>query len=526
MMPIQTGINRDQLEFNSLESLVDSDSEVRVIDLFLDIVDYDDLGFTNKGSSHEGRPAFAADVLLGIYMYGYLNQIRSSRKLERACRRNVELWWLTGKQMPGYKTLSDFRKDNKKALNNLFAFFRDFCKDIELLGGKTVAIDGSKFRAQNSKKNNFNPNKILRQLAYIEKKRMDYLEQLSLADQQEERLEIESRLQELNDRQSGYENLDRELKESGDTQISTTDSDSRALPLHMNIVEVGYNVQTTVDDKHNLILDYEVTNEKDDYALFEMSGRALDLTHELDTGPLTVLADKGYHTGEELHHCEQIEELETLVSPKAYSPKNKSSYGKEKFTYEAEKDVYRCPAGEELSTNGKWHTHAGKNRKARTVKRYRLKYSECSTCPHYESCVPPGARANKQGKTILRSKYADAVAANKQRVSERKEEYRRRQAIVEAYQRGPFTPLMRFGTIKRQWGYSYTLLRGKEKVQGEFGLIYLCYNFKRLFQILGLKGLKDALEARIFNFMGKMNTTVALVAHKSKIYIFPILRHE
>jgi len=213
------------------------------------------------------------------------------------------------------------------------------------------------------------------------------------------------------------------------------------------------------------------------------------------------------------------------VSPKEYAPSNQSSYGKEEFEYDKPKDVYTCPAGEKLITNGKWHTHAGSNRKARTVKRYSRKYSECSTCPHFTSCVPPGARAHKQGKTILRSKFEDAVEANKQRVSERKEEYRGRQAIVEAYQRGPFTPLMRVGTIKRQWGYSYTLLRGKQKVQGEFGLIYLCYNFKRLLQILGIKGLKNALKARIFNFIRKITMTVTLNTHKTIPSIFPTLTH-
>jgi transposase len=517
-MPIQKGESRNQLEIYSLESIVAEDSEVRVIDLFLDLVDFDELGFEDKGRSHEGRPAFAADVLLGIYIYGYLNEIRSSRKLARACQRNVELWWLTGKQMPKYKTIADFRKNNSEALNKLFGQFRSFCKGLGLYGGKTIAIDGSKFRGQNSKKNNFNAGKIARQLDYIEQKRADYIEALNHEDQAEGSKDIKNRLGELDQRQQKYERLEAELEQSGDTQISTSDPDCRALPLHMNIVEVGYNVQTSVDAKHNLIVDYEVTNEKDDYALSEMGSRALEVMYELDDEPLTILADKGYHTAEELDKCEEIG-LDTLVAPKEQSKSNSKGYTAERFTYDEVEDAYTCPAGKKLKTSGKWHIYGGKNRKPRKVKRYSRRYLECKDCPHFERCVPPGARKQKHGKTLLRSNHAGAVERNKKRVKERKEEYRRRQAIVEAYQRGPFTPLMRVGTIKRQWGYSYTLLKGKKKVQSEFSLIYLCYNLRRIIKILGLEGVKEALKREIKDILKEINLSCC-VEHLSNIILF------
>jgi hypothetical protein len=229
--------------------------------------------------------------------------------------------------------------------------------------------------------------------------------------------------------------------------------------------------------------------------------------YELDDEPLTVLADKGYHTAEELHKCEEVG-LDTLVAPKAQSKPNSKGYTAEQFRYDESEDAYTCPAGKKLKTSGKWHTYGGKTRKARKVKRYSRRYSECKECPHFERCVPPGARKQKHGKTLLRSNHAGAVERNKKRVKERKEEYRRRQTIVEHP----------FGTIKRQWGYSYTLLKGKDKVQSEFSLIYLCYNLRRIIKILGLEGIKEALKREINDILRDLKLE-GRVVHLSS-YIF------
>jgi transposase len=226
-MPLQSKVDRSQMQFFSLDEIVDVDSAVRVIDLFCKCIDYEKLGFIVKGKSHEGKPAFEAETLTAIYIYGYLNKIRSCRELEKACKINSELWWLTGMQKPGYKTIANFRKDNATAFKNLFDAFTKFCKELELFGRTTIAIDGSKFRAQNSKKNNYNLRKINKHLEYIDNQKQDYISDLQFND------ELEAKMENLKGRKLKYENLKKKLEDSGDTQISTTDPDARALPLHI-----------------------------------------------------------------------------------------------------------------------------------------------------------------------------------------------------------------------------------------------------------------------------------------------------
>lgn len=483
-MPVIPNMDRNQIHMLCFEELVSEESMVRVIDAFCSTYKPQDLGFEVKGLSQEGRPAFSADTLIRIYIYGYLNKLRSSRELERACRLNIELWWLTGYQVPCYKTIADFRKNNRLGFSNLFKHFRGFCKQLELYGKDTVAIDGSKFRAQNSKKNNFNQKKIEQHLQYIESQNEHYLKELDKADaavSKMDRKEIEDKLESLAARKEKYESLDKELKASGELQISTTDPDARALPLHMNIVEVGYNVQTAVDDKHNLIVNYEVTNCKDNDTLSSM---AIEAKSALDLGPdeiLTALADKGYYTGEQLEKCHQ-NNVDTLVSPKKNGNSKKDArFQKNKFEYAIEADVYICPEGKALKTNGNYYSQKGR-RKVSRFKRYTLKHSTCKQCPFAKQCV--GGRLNKgHGKVIQRYEFEDAMDHNNEQMALRKNEYKRRQAIVEHP----------FGTIKRQWSFTHTLLKTKEKVETEFSIIFLCYNLRRVMSILGQKGLKKAL---------------------------------
>ena len=489
-MPLIANMDRNQIHMLCFEELVADDSMVRVIDAFCSSYNPMELGFETKGRSHEGRPAFSANALIRIYIYGYLNKLRSSRDLEKACRTNVELWWLTGYQIPCYKTIADFRKNNSTGFKNLFKHFRSFCKQLNLYGKDTIAIDSSKFRAQNSKKNNFNQKKIDQHLQYIESQNKHYLEELDLADAGEsemERQEIEGKLELLAHRKEKYESLDKELTASGELQISTTDRDARALPLHMNIVEVAYNVQTAVDDKHNLIVNYGVTNCKDNDALAPMALEAKAALDMEDEEILTVLADKGYYTGEQLEVCHQ-NNIDTLVAPRLKGNCDKDArFQKNKFHYAAEDDVYICPEGNELITNGNYYSQKGRRKESR-FKRYTLKYSTCSTCPFAEECVG-GRLKNSQGKVIQRYEFEDAIDHNNEQVALRRNEYKRRQAIVEHP----------FGTIKRQWSFTHTLLKTKEKVETEFSIIFLCYNLRRLMSILGQNGLKKALIHKVFH---------------------------
>jgi len=263
-MELSLNTNRDQIFMTSLDMMVEEDSLVRVVDTFLDYMDMYDLSF-KQHQSHTGRPAFPNRVLIGIYVYGYLNKLRSSRQLEKACKTNVELFWLTNNVKPCYKTIANFRKDNANGFRNLFIAFREFCKQLDMYGKSIIALDGSKFRGQNSMKNNYNLRKINKHLEYIENQEKEYLKELDHNDLADEKL------QKLSQRKAKYEKLKEQLANTDETQISTTDPDSRALPLRMRIVQVGYNLQSVVDDKHNLIVDYQITNKNDHRSLAPMA---------------------------------------------------------------------------------------------------------------------------------------------------------------------------------------------------------------------------------------------------------------
>ncbi|MEL6359158.1 MAG: transposase, partial [Bacteroidota bacterium] len=292
-MPKKQGQDTTQfgLFATPLEAMIASDNEVRVIAAFVDGLDLDELGFVQVHS--QGRSRYSSDVLLKIYLYGYLNGIRSSRKLEKACRVNIELMWLTGNLQPAYHTIADFRKDHPDALKQVFRTFTLLLKDWALWGLETIAIDGTKIRGQNAMKRNFNKKKIKRQLDRIDAQIEEAIQEWEQADeqtQQEKRPAVDELLKKLDERRESYNRLDQFLDESGETQISLTDPDTRALPLHRNIVEVGFNVQQAVDDKHNLIVHQEVTNQGDINALGDL---AVDTCNELSLSlddEVTVLA--------------------------------------------------------------------------------------------------------------------------------------------------------------------------------------------------------------------------------------------
>ena len=464
---LKEGQNRDQLQMMSLEMLVSADSLVRLIDVFVDILDMDGLGFEQKGQINNGAPAFPASALLKLYYYGYLNRVRSSRRLEREVQTNVEAMWLLKGLSPGYKTIANFRKDNARALEQAFYKLNAFLKGEGLFDEDKVAIDGSKFRAQNSKKNNYNAKKVEQHLDYINKQTQEYLSALDQLDSEEEtesereqRIAIAEKLDDLQKRQDKYELLQRQVeqaREQGETQISTVDADARALAQRMNIVEVGYNVRTSADLKNKLITNYEVSNKLDTYAL---SGMALKACIEND--------------------------VETLVSPKSrVNAKKEKAFNKDQFEYDVEQDVYVCPTGEQLRPNEKWYVkNNGRHRKSYRVRHFKLPFKICNACAHRLECAGQANLKNSKGRYVERSEYQEYIDENVERVKLNQALYRKRQQIIEHP----------FGTIKRQWGYNYTLLKTKEKVSGEFALIFTAYNLRRAVSILGVQGLIKRLK--------------------------------
>jgi len=359
-----------------------------------------------------------------------------------------------------------------------------------------IAIDGTNIRAQNSKKNNYNLKKIKQHLKHIDAQTKNYLDQLNQLDEQESAeeesiLAIAQKLDHLATRQAKYNQLNTELeavRQNNQAQISTTDPDARALPKRMNIVEVSYNVQSVVESQHKLITHFEVTNENDRYALSKL---AIATQQILGKDNLKVLADKGYDTGAQLKECAQ-HKLSTYVAPrKRISSQKDPRFGKNKFEYDLDSNTYLCPQGETLKTNGQWYNKLSKkdqqHRKNYRFQRYEAAVNICRSCPFKEACAGPSNLKRSKGRHIERSEYEDYVEQNIERVKLNKALYRQRQAIVEHP----------FGTIKRAWGYTYTLLRGKEKVSAEMALIFTCYNLRRSMSIFGVKDLIERLKEAI-----------------------------
>ena len=475
-MQHKQGENRNQMFMFTLESAVATDSIVRVVDAFVDTIDLKSFGFAHVECPEEGRPPYHPSVLLKLYLYGYHYGINTCRKLEREVKTNFEVMWLLSGLRPSYKTISDFRKNHSKAFREVFRRFVCLLREWNLIEGKTVAIDSFKIRGNNSLKNNFNEKKLQRHLEYIERQIREYEELLDKSEQEEERQLAESRLKERKKKQAKYEQVKKDLEASGEEQISLTDPDSRAVILLRNIVNVGYNIQASSDAKHKLLVEYDTGSVNDTHALAPM---ALQTKELLQVEGLRVLADKGYHTGEQLAQCEQ-HEITTYVSPKAPATKDIGLYPVTDFIYDPAEDVYICPESHRMHTNGRWHQHSDKRRNG--VSAYRFKrYTTpgCKNCKSRHLCT----KSKTNGRYIDRSEYAEVIEANAQRVTANPDYYRQRQQITEHP----------FGTLKRQRGYTYTNLRGKEKVLGEVGILFIGYNLRRCISIFGIQKLIKAL---------------------------------
>jgi transposase len=468
----------------SLDQEISQGSVARLIDLFVGHLDLETLGFTKTKAKKEGCPIFHATDMLKLYYYGYFNRIRSSRRLATECCRNVELWWLLHQLKPGYHTIADFRKDNPVALKNSFKMFVSFLKGEELLGGELVAIDGTKIRAQNNKSNNYNEAKLKKHLEYIEAKAQSYIQELEQGDADEDKQaaaelnkkQITEKLVGLKQRKTKYQGLEKTLAESGEKQISTVDADSRSLPIKDRITDVCYNVQAANDSKHNLVADFDTINKGDQGQLSTMAGKVKDI---LEVEELIVLADKGYHSGKELQAVKE-NNITTVVAypqPRDRSDKIDPAYYTDKFIYDKQSDAYTCPAGCELSSNGKEYIKGKADRTSYLVKSYTT--TACSTCPFKKSCT------TSKYRKIDRSEYQDIIDENNKRVDENPALYKRRPLISEHV----------FGTIKRSWGYTYTLVKGLKKVNGEMAIIFTMYNLRRAMSIFGLNELKKRLAA-------------------------------
>jgi transposase len=494
------GENREQIQLFpiSLEEAIEADNEVRLIDAFVEALEMSSMGFV-VDHGENGRPAYHPKDLLKLYIYGYLNRIRSSRQLEKESKRNIELIWLLHSLSPDHNTISNFRRDNAKAIKKVFRETVRIAKHFNLIGGKLIAGDSSKFRAQNSKKNNYNQKKVERHLAYIENKLSEYNQMLSENDG--DKAEVLKDIEKQQEHKSKYEQIQKELEESGEAQLSTSDSDSRQMIIRNNITEVAYNIQTSVDSEHNLFIDYKTTNNNDSKAMGKMLRRAKSI---LRTNDFTALYDKGYHTGSEFHIADQlgIEVMVAVPGIPSSSEAPNPAYNVEHFIYNELENTYTCPQGEVLRTNDTWH----KSQSGRLFQQF--KTAACKNCSARASCT----RSLKNGKIVQRGQYAQEIQSNKQRVEQNKTTYKRRQAIVEHP----------YGTIKRQWGFNYILTKqGIERAESDVGLICIAYNLRRIMNILAPEMLKTYLSI-VFSAFVRLFALIRIHKLQNKAYNFSL----
>jgi transposase len=490
------GHNRNQIHLFpvSLDQSIDPDNEVRIIDLFVESLTIKDYGFRTDFVEN-GRPAYHPTDLLKLFIYGYLNKVRSARDLEKECKRNIEVMWLLKCLRPDHNTIANFRKDNPKAIKKVFRATVQIAKHFDLIGGKLIAGDSTKLRAQNSKKNNFNQAKIDRHIAYIDNKLEEYTRALAESDGDNQQ-KILDEIKKQQERKDNYMNIEKQLKESGEPQISISDPESRQIMIRNNITEVAYNLQTTVDSKNNIPIDYKVTNQNDSKAMGNMVQRAKSI---LRTNEFTALYDKGFHTGSELKTAQDLG-VETIVAIPAVPSTSQApnhDYNYENFIYDKEADTYTCPQGLVLTTNGSWYKEYTSSGNIILFKQYKTK--ACKLCQARSLCT-----RSKTARLIHRSEFADYYEANRRNILEKEQLYKRRQAIVEHP----------YGTLKRQWGFSYILTKkGISRASSDVGFMFIAYNLRRIGNILTHDRFREYLRILVSMFLSLIYLTRQKISH-------------
>jgi transposase len=458
-----------------LEDWIDENNPVRVIDVFVETLDLGELGFEGVEPAETGRPAYHPSALLKLYVYGYLNRVQSSRRLEREAGRNVELMWLLGRLVPDHKTVADFRKDNGRAIRKVCARFIERCREMGLLATASVAIDGSKFKAVNNRDRNFTRAKVERRRAQLEESVARYLSQLDTADRQEpsealatKTARLKEKLAKLAEEMRRLEGLEARMLAAPDQQISLTDPDSRSMATSgRGSGVVGYNVQVAVDTEHHLIVTHEVTNVGSDRA--QLARVAKETKAALQTDTLEAVADRGYFSGEEILACDQAGITVTLPKPVTSGIMAKGRYGKQDFVYLPDADVYRCPAGERLKY---YYTNVENGLRLR-----RYWTNACRTCALKSRCTTGVQRR------ITRWEHEDVLEAVQRRLDGDPQAMRRRRETVEHP----------FGTIKARMGATHFLMKTLPRVAAEMALHVLAYNLTRVMNIMGSRRLIAAM---------------------------------
>src|ERR671922_713949 len=460
-----------------LEDWISENNPVRVIDVFVEELDLAELGFSGVAPEATGRPSYHPSVLLKLYIYGYLNRVQSSRRLEREAGRNVEVMWLLRRLAPDHKAIADFRKDNGLALRKVCARFVELCHEMGLLATTSVAIDGSKFKAVNNRDKNFTRAKVERRRAQLEESVARYLSQLDTADRQEPTEALAAKVTRLTEKLTKLKEemgklavYEKQMLDSPDQQVSLTDPDSRSMATSgRGSGVVGYNVQVAVDTKHHLIVTHEVTNDGSDRA--QLANIACEAKKVFGVDELEAVTDRGYYSGEEILACHEAGIAVTLPKPMTSGIEARGRFGKQDFVYLSEEDVYRCPAGEKLKY------HYTNEEDGQKLRRYWT--NACCNC-----ALKPRCTTGKE-RRITRWEPEHVLEAVRKRLDKNPQAMRQRRETAEHP----------FGTLKMRMGATHFLMKRLPKVATEMALHVLAYNLTRVMNIMGIQPLMAAIQA-------------------------------
>jgi len=470
------GFARSQLLLlpEAIDDYVGADNPVRFIDAFVEGLDLKAAGFERVEARATGRPGYAPGDMLKLYIYGYLNRVRSSRRLEAECHRNIEVIWLLRNLKPDFKTIADFRADNSKAFRAVFRQFVVLCRNLDLFGRELLGVDGTRIKAVNNKDRSFTRNSLEKFIKAVDERLDEYLKRLDEDDATEagtggsRTKNLAEKIEALRTKRDRYGTLLNDLERSGDDQISLTDPDSRAMAAHTR-VGVGYNIQIAVDAKNKMIVEQAVSNDVVDMGLLQ---RTAEPAREiLDVEKIDVVADKGYFRSEDISSCEEAGLTPYVPRPQRGQAVKNGFFRKDEFRHDAARNAYVCPAGQELTP-----IREGKLRELKKVDYGNAK--ACRACPLRPRCT-------KDVRAVSRLENEDALDRMAERLKARPEILDRRRETVEHP----------FGTIKQWMNQGAFLMRGLEKVRGEFSLTALAYNLRRALNILGMDRLMAAVTA-------------------------------
>jgi transposase len=512
----KTGASREQASLlpARIEDYVGPDNPVRAIESFVCALDLAKLGFrhADRGAEEAGQPPYAPADLLKLYLYGYTNQVRSSRRLEREACRNLELIWLLKNLKPGYRTIANFRKENWEALRAVNRNFVLLLRELDLVGGSVVAIDGSFFHGDASKASIFTRKRLAEQIAKLDLEIEAYgksLEDNDAAEAKEPRQDrsdgpsagggtnggdIGTKVATLMAQRSRARADLARLEESGETQLSLTDPDARLLVKNGQGI-AGYNVQVAVDDKHNLIVASEVVNDSSDVGQLHAMAKAAK--EALDAETLQALADEGYYSSLELKACEDDGIVAYVPVPEGNGQlEKKGRFSLKDFSYEDGADAYHCPAGQLLhrTEGSNWENTSG-----RVEIRYAGRKAICGACPLKARCLSPKAVT----RTIRRWEHEDVLERHRARMEGAGKLMRCRSGIVEHP----------FGTLKCRAGHRHFLVRGFNKVRGEWSLMALCYNITRVLNILGFEAFVAAITKALLSCQNILAAVMDVLQH-------------